>query len=230
MNLVANKIEIFTCCKENINQNDDVNFALMYNFLEKDYQIDEKFVKKFGLNVALKDKISRVLSFKPLKFFKACKFDINSNKIIFAYKNKKSLSDLNIDDKTYKISKFIKYFYNDLRLNYNLDLCFRDFAAKKIALKNKDCKILCQKNQIYIYKNDELKLIVIACYKFFNKIKELKNEINQAFHIKFKNNIPNLYIIVPNQKNFKRHIEIKSCFKDISLKLVAYKLNKGLKC
>lgn len=228
MNLLANKIEKnqICCCY----QNDELNFAKMYNFLEKDYQIDENLVKNFNIQIAFKDKIAKILSLKPLKFCRVKKFDINSNKIIFGYKNRKNLSQISLSDNSYKIAKFIKKFYENGKLDYNLELYFRDYAAKKIALTNKDCIVSCDKNLISIYKNGELKLTVLAIYKFFDEIVELKNEINFAFHIKFKNKIPNLYLIVPNQKNFKRHIEIKSCFKDISLKLVPYKLNKGLKC
>lgn len=202
-------------------------FLTFYNFnVDKKLKIPYKFSKNCkNLRDIFDNFISSSLKNRNLKFNKASKICLYSNKIIFSYLKNKNFT-LQAKLPKYRLALVILMLKacGEFGLIFDMRKLFIDFVYAKILAKNKNEKIFLKDNLI-IFDCEKFKLGILPICKNVSKdeISKFKEDIKCAFEILKKEGLDMIYLAYPKNENFKRHIEIKCENSDIcTMKLVPY--------
>lgn len=208
-------------------------FITLYNScVEDDLKLPLYYAKFKSVKAAFKARIDDLLKFKNGS--KTSKFCVVSNLIILAYKQKRFEKIININAQPkYPVAKMIKMLY----LNGKFELCFdanfmfSQFVYDKISHKNCDKEINFCNNFISISQKGKKLLCVLPSFKDFNvgSANKLSKEMDLAVKAVRDYGFERVYVVMPRNTEFKRHIEVRHCECGGSqIKLVPYTISNKI--
>lgn len=198
-------------------------FLVFYNaFVKDDLEIPLKYAK-------LANSLEEIFLLYIAEFLPknpTCKI---SNKIYeeHASKNYSFLLDTP-KDSVAKIIKMI-YYKNLKGLVFEADFMFKNYVFNKIYKTHLGKNIFIKDEILYLKKPNNVYLCVMPCFnKFDLKEKDLQEKINFAFSL--SNQLHEIYIVLPRQKGFCRHLQIQGPIVDgkKSIKLVPYSITNKI--
>ncbi|CAD7287565.1 hypothetical protein LMG7974_00444 [Campylobacter majalis] len=204
-------------------------FITLYNAcVSQELKIEPRYAKYGSIKRAFLAKIDDLL--KP-KFCKATSFCLVSNAIIYAYKTKNyELIGKFSKNPKYKVAKLIKTLFinGKFEINFDANFMFSQFVYDKIANKNFDKDVSFQNNAICISQNGEKLLCVLPCFCDFSlsDVNKVKDEIDSAVFAIKEHGFKQVYVVMPRNSEFRKHIEVRHCECGHSqIKLVPYTIS-----
>lgn len=213
-----------------------MQFLVQYNScVEKELQIPVKFGKNaVNIESAFKMQISSLLKQESLKFAKADSFCIYSAKLIECFLKQRYFNiPLEFIQPKHPAARLIQMIYakESLGLSFDASYLFSQYVFNKISKRHLDKKVYLE-NDIIILENNRKKLLgVMAFFKYISckKTHLAQSEIRKAQEKLQSENLPYLFLVYPRNKEFRKHIEIKSCStRECKLKLVPYTITNKI--
>ncbi|AQW81949.1 hypothetical protein [Campylobacter pinnipediorum] len=208
-------------------------FIKLYNScVEQELKLPLHYSKYKNIKNAFKHRIQDLLEFDSnLKKTKVKTFCAVSNLIIFYYKNKQfdNIKYITKQPKN-KAAKMIKMLYinSHFELCFDANFMFSQFVYDRIAYKNFDKDVSFQNDSICICKDSKKLLCVLTSFKNFSldDTSSLSNEISSAVKAIKEYGFDRVYVVMPRNDNFRKHIEVRHCECDFNqIKLVPYAID-----
>lgn len=209
-------------------------FLTLYNScVDKALKIPLSYAKFKSIKGAFTARIDDLLRFKSGK--KCVRFCAISNQIIFAYKSKnyKNISKFIAKEPKYPVAKLIKmlFFNGNFELFFDANFMFSQFVYDKISHKNIDKDISILNNTIRISQNGRNLLCVIPSFRDFciDEAGVIRDEISTAIRALKEDKFERVYVVMPRNNAFKRHIEVRHCeCENHQIKLVPYTISNKI--
>lgn len=116
-------------------------------------------------------------------------------------------------------------------LCFNASMLFESFVFEKIKKIHSFENVTMRENIIILNCQKHQELGILPCFKHIlqNDPKEANEDIQNAFYLLKKYNLPQLYLVFPRHENFRKHISIRTRNSDdIKLKLVPYSITNTI--
>lgn len=213
-----------------------MQFLVQYNScVEKNLQIPIKFsINATNIEYAFKRQIYALLKQEKLNFTKANSFCVYSAKLIENFLKERYFDmPFEFSAPKHNAAKLIHMIYakESLGLSFDASCLFNQYVFNKISKRHLDKKVYLE-NDIIILENNGKKLLgVMAFFKYISckKTHLAQSEIRKAQEKLETENLPYLFLVYPRNKEFKKHIEIKSCnIRECKLKLVPYTITNKI--
>lgn len=203
-----------------------MNFIIQYNAFVSEYLRIDRFDANKTLHDIFRAKIDELIGSEY-----ASNEDEN---IISLYKNGdyEGLKRVKfaIDSKNLAV-KFIQMIYvkEEQGLVFSSARLFENYVYEKISKRHPDKRVTFKQGLILVQKGGRNIIGVMPSFKHIckNSSHKASDEIRMAYHFASKNDIENVFIVFPKNRDFTKHIVVKNaCANDI--KLVPYSISSRL--